>query len=210
MSTRTNQRARTREALVQAAVELLRDGRPPSIPEAAERALVSNATAYRYFSSADELWTEASMAAAEFGPMLEEAEALMEGAGDDPQARLEVAVRTIGWRMIDDQVPFRLVAKVALERWFAQADVAPEDRMPVRQGRRNRPSRKVVEPLAGAVDDRDVDRLVAALGLILGTDSMLALIDGVGLGPDEAKSVMVDAARWLLAGALAELDVSAR
>lgn len=210
MSTRANQRARTREALVQAAVELVRDGRPPSIPDAAGRALVSNATAYRYFSSAEELWAEASMAAAEFGPMLEEAEALMDAAGGDPQARLEVAVRTIGWRMVDDQVPFRLVAKSALERWFAQADAAAEDRVPVRQGRRDRPSRKVIEPLVGTVDDPDIDRLVAALGIILGTDSMLALIDGVGLDADEAKSVMLDAARWLLAGALAELDADRR
>lgn len=206
MSMRLNQRTRTRQALLHAAVELVREGRAPSVPEAAERALVSNATAYRYFASADELWQEASMVAAKFGPLLEEAEALMERAGDDPQARLEAAVRSIGWRMLDDQAPFRLVAKSALERWFAQADTAPEDRLPVREGRRNRPSRKVVEPLVGIFDDRDLDRVAAALGIILGTDSMLALADGVGLSADDAKTVMLDAARWLLAGALAELD----
>lgn len=206
MGIRTNQRTRTREALLQAAVELLREGRPPSMPEAAERALVSNATAYRYFPSADELWLEASMAAAAFGPVLDRAEALMEEAGDDPQERLAVAVRTVGWHMLDDQVPFRLVAKAALDRWFAQADVAPADRVPVREGRRNRQSRTVVEPLAGTISEVDLDRLTAALGIVLGTDSMLALTDGVGLDADEAKTVMLDAARWLLAGALAELD----
>ena len=35
---------------------------------------------------------------------------------------------------------------------------------------------------------------------------MLALTDGVGLDVDEAKAAMLDAARWLLTGALAELD----
>jgi AcrR family transcriptional regulator len=179
------------------------------MPDAADRALVSNATAYRYFASADELWLEASLAAADFGPMLDEADTLMERAGDDLQARLEAAVRSIGWRMLDDQVPFRLVAKSALERWFAQADARPEDRVPVREGRRNRASRKVVEPLVGRLDDRDLDRLTAALGLLLGTDAMLALTDGVGLGADEAKTVLVDAGRWLLAGALADLGDTA-
>jgi AcrR family transcriptional regulator len=179
------------------------------MPDAADRALVSNATAYRYFASADELWLEASMAAADFGPMLDEADTLMERAGDDLQARLEAAVRSIGWRMLDDQVPFRLVAKSALERWFAQADARPEDRVPVREGRRNRASRKVVEPLVGRLDDRDLDRLTAALGLLLGTDAMLALTDGVGLSADEAKTVLVDAGRWLLAGALADLGDTA-
>lgn len=108
--------------------------------------------------------------------------------------------------MLDDQAPFRLVAKSALERWFSQADAAPKDRVPVREGPCNRLSRKVVEPLVGIFDDRDLDRVAAALGIILGTDSMLALADGVGLSADDAKTVMLDAARWLLAGALAELD----
>ena len=210
MSVRANQRTRTRDALLRAAIELLREGCPPSIPVAAERALVSNATAYRYFASADELWLEASMAAADFEPMIDEADTLMEQAGPDPQARLEAAIRTIGWRMLDDQVPFRLVAKSALERWFAQADADPDDRVPVREGRRNRASRKVVEPLVGSVEDHDLDRVTAALGIILGTDSMLALTDGVGLSADHAKAVLVDAGRWLLAGALAELDDTAR
>ncbi len=62
------------------------------------------------------------------------------------------------------------------------------------------------EPLVGIFDDRDLDRVAAALGIILGTDSMLALTDGVGLSADDAKTVMLDAARWLLAGAIAELD----
>ena len=93
-----------------------------------------------------------------------------------------------------------------LERWFAQADTAPEDRVPVREGRRNQTSGTVLEPLAHRLADDDRARLTAALGIVLGTDSMLALIDGVGLNTDQAKTVMLDAARWLLAGALAELD----
>ena len=205
MTPRANQRTRTRAALLDAATELMREGRAPSMPEAAERAMVSIATAYRYFSSADELWSEASMAAAELQPLLDDADALMDQAGDDPHARLAVAVRTIGWRMLEDQLPFRQLAKSALERWFAQLEVPPEERVPVREGRRNRHNRKVIEPLADVLTDRDADRLVAALALVVGTDSMLALIDGAGLEVDEAKSLMLDAARWLLAGALDEL-----
>lgn len=203
--TRTNQRARTRTALVQAATELLREGRAPSVPEAAERARVSNATAYRYFSSAEALWQEASQVAAGIGSLLDGASERMEEAGDDPHARLEVAVRHVGWRMLDDQLPFRQLAKAALERWFEQTGLPPADRVPVREGRRNRQSREVLEPLADRLSPEDFRRLQAALGIVLGTDSMLALVDGVGLEVEEAKAVMLDAARWLLAGALAEL-----
>jgi AcrR family transcriptional regulator len=207
---RVNQRTRTRMALIRAAAELLREGRPPSMPEAAERALVSLATAYRYFPSADELWQEAAMAEAQFGPLLQDTDAAVDEAGQDPHARLEAAVRCMGWRMLDDQAPHRLMAKTALDRWFAQADTAPEDQVPIREGRRNRASRKVLEPLTHRLEDDDLDRLTAALGIVLGTDSMLALVDGVGLSTDEAKTVMLDAARWLLAGALAELNGTPR
>ena len=72
---RANQKARTRAALLQAATELVRDGRPPSIPEVADRALISVATAYRYFPSAEELWFEASTTAVAFEPALVEVNA---------------------------------------------------------------------------------------------------------------------------------------
>src|SRR5271154_171900 len=82
-----NQKARTRAALVRAAGELAREGRPPSIPEAAERALVSVATAYRYFSSPEDLWFEASIET--FSQTMAETKQRVEAAGRDPLARLE-------------------------------------------------------------------------------------------------------------------------
>ena len=57
---RVNQKARTRAAILDAAIEILREGREPTVPEAAERARVSPATAYRYFTSAEDLQDEAS------------------------------------------------------------------------------------------------------------------------------------------------------
>lgn len=207
---RANQKARTRAALIQAAMELVREGRPPSIPEAADRALISIATAYRYFPSADELWFEASDAAVAFEPTLLEADERIEAAGDDPVDRLEALVRSLGFTMLDDQAPYRRVAKGALEQWFSQVNTPLEDRAPIRQGRRNKHITLVLEPLRGGLTDDDVDRIAHALGVVVGTDVMLALTDGVGLEGDEAKEAMLDAARWLLTGALAELHPADR
>ena len=88
--TRTNQKARTRAALLQATTDLLREGKSPSMPEAADGALVSVTTAYRYFSSAEDLWWEATKAA-EFQQTLDETLERTKAAGPDPQARLEAA-----------------------------------------------------------------------------------------------------------------------
>jgi AcrR family transcriptional regulator len=203
---RANQKARTRAALLRAATELVREGRPPSIPEVADRALISVATAYRYFPSAEELWFEASTEAVGFEPALLATYERIEAAGDDPVERLEALVRSVGFTMLDDQAPYRRLAKGALDQWFSQVETPVEDRAPMRQGRRNEHIAKVVEPLRGRISDDHVDRVAHALGVVVGTDAMLALTDSVGLEGDEAKQAMLDAARWLLTGALAELD----
>jgi len=55
---RANQKRRTRQALIDATLALRDEGRNPTFAEAAERALVSRATAYRYFSSIEALISE--------------------------------------------------------------------------------------------------------------------------------------------------------
>ena len=55
---RSRQKLRTRRALIEAAGALIREGRTVTIAEAAEAAEVSLATAYRYFSSPQELLQE--------------------------------------------------------------------------------------------------------------------------------------------------------
>jgi AcrR family transcriptional regulator len=203
---RANQKTRTRTALLNAASELVREGKPPSMPEAADRALVSVATAYRYFSSAEDLWWEASNHAFGQQRSLAEAEQRIEAAGSDPQARLDALIRSIGFEMLDDQVPYRRIAKSALEQWFRQAAASPGERVPIRQGRRNQQIRKVIAPLETRLAKKDLDRIAHALALVIGSEAMISLIDAVGLDVPAAKKTLLDAGRWLLAGALAELS----
>jgi AcrR family transcriptional regulator len=203
-SGRLNQKTRTRTALLQAAVELVREGTPPSIPAAAERALVSVATAYRYFSSAEDLWWEASTSTYE--QTVEQSARQVEAAGTDPQARLEALIRSTGFLMLDDQLPYRRIAKNALDQWFRQQAAPDEERVPVRQGRRKDQIRQAIAPLADQLPDTAMDRLAHALGLLVGAEPMISLIDAIGLDVPEAKQTLLDAARWMLTGALAELN----
>jgi AcrR family transcriptional regulator len=203
-SGRLNQKTRTRTALLQAAVELVREGTPPSIPAAAERALVSVATAYRYFSSAEDLWWEASTSTYE--QTVEQSARQVEAAGTDPQARLEALIRSTGFLMLDDQLPYRRIAKNALDQWFRQQAAPDEERVPVRQGRRKDQIRQAIAQLADQLPDTAMDRLAHALGLLVGTEPMISLIDAIGLDVPEAKQTLLDAARWMLTGALAELN----
>jgi AcrR family transcriptional regulator len=56
---RANQKARTRAAILEACGELVRSGAEVSMPEVAARAMVSEATAYRYFPDLISLLQEA-------------------------------------------------------------------------------------------------------------------------------------------------------
>ena len=56
---RANQKARTRAAILEACGELVRSGAEMSMPEVAARAMVSEATAYRYFPDLVSLLQEA-------------------------------------------------------------------------------------------------------------------------------------------------------
>src|SRR5581483_8043837 len=58
MSTRVDQKLRTRAALLRAASELVAQGKSPSVAEVAESAQVSTATAYRYFPTQQALLVE--------------------------------------------------------------------------------------------------------------------------------------------------------
>ena len=55
---RANQKTRTRRAIVDACRELVRTGSEVTMPEVARRALVSEATAYRYFPDLTSLLAE--------------------------------------------------------------------------------------------------------------------------------------------------------
>src|ERR1700759_3541355 len=55
---RANQKTRTRRAIIDACRELVRTGSDVTMPEVARRALVSEATAYRYFPDLTSLLAE--------------------------------------------------------------------------------------------------------------------------------------------------------
>lgn len=202
---RTNQKARTRADLVAAAARLLAQGRPPSIPDAAAAALVSVATAYRYFTSAEDLWSEAASQALDFDAWLADVDQAIDNAGDDVTARAEAAARIVGGRMLADQRPFRQLIKASFERWFTQQALPAQERTPPRAARRTRTNDTVIRPLRNTLDDAQRERLARALALVSGTEAIVVLTDALNLNPEDALATLLDANRWIITGALAEL-----
>ena len=109
---RPNQRTRTRKDLLQAAARLMKQGRTPSLEDVAAEALVSRATAYRYFPSVEALLVEAS-----FDLSVPEADSLFDGdTSTDPVARLQRVDTALHDMILANEAVAGLLAFLALKK----------------------------------------------------------------------------------------------
>ena len=181
---RFNQKRRTRRAIIEAASNLVRAGQQPSVAEAAEAALVSKATAYRYFPTQHSLLLEVG-----FEAIHPSAQSLLEGAPeDDPGARFETVLRAVHAYMTAEEPLFRTLMKVTQERWLESRDRAEQDPV-VREGRRLEHIDAVIQPLQDKLDSEGLARLRCGLAHVFGIEPIAILKDVCGL--DSAEALMV-------------------
>jgi AcrR family transcriptional regulator len=193
---RVNQKARTRAALVEAAEELLRQGVTPTVAQAAEAAQVGRTTAYRYFPTQESLLVELSLTVD-----VSALEALVAEPVDRDGARQRVldVVQALNRHVQQEQVQYRTAIRLYQDQWleaFARGDTSPT----VREGRRTRWLAESLAPLELPEEERE--RLVAAISLVIGAESVVVLADVCHLSGDDALAVTEWAARALLDAAL--------
>ena len=184
---RANQKRRTRKDLLQAASRLMKQGRKPSIDEIAEEALVSRATAYRYFPGLEALLVEASLDVA-----VPNAQELFKGASSDPIARVQSVDTALHDVIIANEAPFRMMLIHSMERRLGRE--AGEE-LPVRQNRRTALIEAALEPARGEFTRAGLETLTRALALIIGTEGIIVVKDVLQLDDDEARRVK----RWAIA-----------
>jgi AcrR family transcriptional regulator len=177
---RTRQKQRTRSALIASARELIaRGGRPPTVAEAADAASVSRTTAYRYFSTQNELLVAAH-------PEVDAASMLPADIGDDPEQRLVAAVRGFLAMVVDTEAQQRTMLRLSLE-----AD-AESQTLPLRQGRAIGWFTEALEPLVPRLGRTGVRQLAVAVRSVAGIEALVWLLDVAGMTREEA----VDQMAW--------------
>jgi AcrR family transcriptional regulator len=182
---RHRQKNRTRKALLNAAAELMRQGREPTVAEVAEVAEVSRATAYRYFPTQESLLVEMRMFAPE-GP-LEKFDRVVVESGD-PEERVGILAREVSEWALQNETALRTLLRLSLD---------PETGVR-RPGHRTRWIAEALQPLQGKVDGATLDRLSSALTMLLGIDPIIPLRDFAELPPAQAIDVIEWAARTLV------------
>jgi AcrR family transcriptional regulator len=198
---RANQKERTRAAVVEAATEMLRLGLHPTLVEAAERAKVSRATAYRYFPTQDALLVEIS----QMNPAAEPVEQWLSQLpkGGDAADRLHGLLATFNPIVLDEAVSLRTGLRGYLDAWLEQhrRGAEPEG---IREGRRMRWLNEVLAPVKGRLSPARLKRLQQALSLTLGPEAMVVLKDVCQASDREALATLDWAAQALLRAALQE------
>lgn len=200
MGGRANQKARTRQAIVQAAARLLARGERPGLDEIAAEAQVSRATAYRYFPGLDALLSEAEVDLLVPSP----GELLGPQAPADAMERLELVDETFDTACREREAALRLMLARQLERAVTRDAGGP----PLRQNRRAPLIEEALAPLASRLGRARLARLVRALTMIVGTEGFIALTDVAGLDRDEARVVRRWTIEALVGAALREAAAS--
>jgi AcrR family transcriptional regulator len=183
---RPNQKTRTRKDLLLAASRLIEQGSTPTLEEVAEEALVSRATAYRYFPSMEALLVGASIDIAVPGP----GELLRDEPPGDPAARLQRADAALHDMILANEPLMRSMLAHTVQQDF-QAD---DGKLPRRQYRRTPLIEAALESARDQFKPADLKLLTRALALIMGTEATFVVKDVLQLSDADARKMK----RWAI------------
>lgn len=195
---RAHQKQRTRRALIEKATELVRQGRTPTVAEVAEAALISKSTAYRYFPSQELLLVEVGLSEI----VQEDIDALYLASEQPgtPRERLDSAIRGDFAMQIRHEDAIRRAVAV----WIVRDAPSSADRVR-RPGNRLRYVSRALDELSDELGAERFERLLLALAMCMGIESVIVLKDICGLTDEEAVEVKRWAAQALLDAALRDV-----
>jgi AcrR family transcriptional regulator len=187
---RANQKTRTRRAIVDACRELVRTGADVTMPEVAKRALVSEATAYRYFPDLVSLLSEVID-----GLWPSPAEALRPVASSrDPVERVAFACEFLLRGVLAYQGAVRAMISATITR-PGLAAIRPG----IRFGLIDCALAPFERPFPGG--DGRLAQLKRDLAVVVSAEALFTLTDQCRLSPDEAIASAVRTAAAVTAAA---------
>ena len=184
---RSNQKFRTRRALLDAARQLVNEGRRPTLAGVAEKALVSRATAYRYFPNLDALLLEVLLDQKVASP-----EQILENADNEAAAERAARVHDFLHTLVaENEQQFRLFLKASMEQWL---DFNNDSDTPLRGARRIPMLTLALAPERDKLDDETFEKLLYALSAMVSVEPFIALTDVCQIEPERGREIM----RWAI------------
>ena len=166
----------------------MQQGQKPTLEDVAEAALVSRATAYRYFPSLDALLVEAALDLATPAP-----DALFPpgAAGGDAVERLTRVDAALHEMILANEAPLRMMLASSLQ---LRAHGGADDDVPARQNRRTPLIEAALAPVRGEFRPAALKTLAQALAVVVGSEAMIVFKDVLQLDDAQARKVK----RWMI------------
>ncbi len=183
-----------------AARDLLAEGVHPTVAEAADRAQISRATAYRYFSAPEAMAQEAVLdaIAREFA----EVSFARAPEGASIEERAEIIAGSIIAMVVTHEALFRTFLSVSVGG--GKRPAAP------RGGRRLGWIREALAPVSAELAPDTLERIVRGIALLTGIETLVVLHDICGLGAEAVIAETRALARIIVRGACAEANGTAK
>jgi AcrR family transcriptional regulator len=195
-------KASTFKLLLDTAMQLISEGKIPSVPEVASLSAVSRATAYRYFPTRAALIT--SVIEASLGPVRN----LSSNEPSGP-ARVRDLFQQTFPRFSEFEPHLRAAAQISLEQGALER-AGLLDEAPYRRGHRIRILANALEPMKGEVSEEGRERLHHALSIIYGIEPYIVLKDIWGLSNSEVESTTLWMVEALISATMADHKVKSK
>jgi AcrR family transcriptional regulator len=195
---RVAQKRRTRKAIVAAAAKLLAEGQTPSVSEVAAAADVSRRTVYMYFPTIEQLLVDAALGSLTRDTIEPTLESLAKIT--DVERRVELLTRAVQRDFASTEQQGRTLLRLTV-------DPGPVERrgdQPLRGYRRIEWIERAIAPLRTKLDAKKFERLVSALAMVIGWESLIVARDIRALSLEDAEDVCAWAARTLVHASIAE------
>lgn len=178
----------TRKALLRAAIRYMREwGELPSFAEVAIAADIPRRTAYRYFTTVEELATAATLEL--LRPEMNKL--IAEGfTSDDPATRIVSTVRNIVRLAVENERVFRAMIRLTIGKSTARGI----DRLTW--------FRTALEPAREHLGEKRFERLVRAIAISIGFEGLIAFKDMFDTDPEETERIVTWIAQTLVRQAL--------
>jgi AcrR family transcriptional regulator len=189
---RVNQKRRTHAAIVAAAADLMLTGGEVTMPEVAKAALVSEATAYRYFPDLASLLAEA------MADTLPEPGRALAAVADSPDPVLRVAAAA-------EHLARLVLARQGAVRAMIAATIVRPAAASARPGLRFGLIDEALQPLAedsARIDEEALAQLKRDLSVVMGAEALFSLMDLSGLSPEDAVASIVRTATTVTRAAM--------
>ncbi|QKJ88587.1 TetR family transcriptional regulator [Paramixta manurensis] len=183
----TSTRARTRQLLIETAMQMFDSGAFPSITEVAHAAQLSRATAYRYFPTQSALVS--AVVAETLSPMRH-----FQPTRQEATERIDELLTFAFPKMLQHEGTLRAALHLSLTQWAqSQSEETVLVKEKLVRGNRKNLLQTVAEPLVDELPPELFQRVIHALSVVYGSEIFLVMKDIWGCD----NQTLQDVAKWM-------------